>query len=626
MALRKNSKISPVKAPASPAVCILIMALSIAPACVWAQPDGGLPGSFTRQGVGARALGIAGSFAGIADDAGTIYWNPAGLSLLIKPELTLNHITLFADTSNDFVGYGMPLKNLGALGAGYLRQASGNFQRRETPFDTPTTFAITNSMLQLGWAINLPPAYTSKIIPGQISLGLGVKNIVQQIDTVSGSGAGADLGLLYRHGKDFSVGVVVSNILPPSVTLVSKAVSFPRVLDIAPAYTRFIGKDLKATLAARTNYYGGRFHPGGGSELWYLNRVALRAGIEAKGISLGIGARLSNYQLDYAILLHEIAPSHIISFSIKFGMTAAELAEEIKRGMKRLDRDEAKRVAHSYYLEGLNLAKDGNLTAAVSNLEKSDLLDPANEQVEKKLEEFKAELARQLNRQVAGTSAILARQQYQQGNLLVSLEYWKAVLQLDPANEEARQATKKIKSRLGSQERAMLARTQRDIIDVKISQFLARARGLMEQGLLVEAVAEVKKALQEESGHKQSKRLLAELKQAMREKADQLSGQAAQADKKKDFKTAIAAYQAILQMFPNSPTIKEKLKAAQAAMYGVVKPEFKKEAERLYYSAVDQYLKKQYQESSRTLSRIFELDPGNEGALKLKAKVEAALQ
>jgi len=602
------------------------MVLSSAPTCGWTQSDGGLPGSFSRQGVGARALGIAGAFAGIADDAGAVYWNPAGLALLIKPELTVNHITLFAGTNNDFIGYGMPLKKFGAVGAGYLRQTSGDFQKRETPFDAPTSFAITSSMLQLGWGITLPAAYTSDFIPGQISLGLAVKNIAQQIDTVSGSGAGADAGLLYRYGKDFSVGVVVWNLLPPAVTLVSKADSFPRVLDIAPAYTRVIGKDLKAALAARTNYYAGSFHPGVGSELRYLDRFALRAGIEAKGISLGVGARLSNYQLDYALLLHEIAPSHIISFSMKFGMTAAELAEEIKRGMKKLDREEARRVAHSYYLEGLNLAKSGNFTAAVSNLEKSDLLDPANDQVEKKLEEFKAELALQLNRQVAGTSAILARQQYQQGNLLVSLEHWKAVLQLDPANEEAKLAVEKIKSRLGSREREMLAKAQRDIIAVQLSQFLARAQGLMEQGLLVEAVAEVRKALQVDSGHEQSKTLFAELKLAMREKADQLSGQAAQADKKKDFKTVIAAYQAILQMFPNSPTIKEKLKAARAAVSGKVKPEFKKEAERLYYSAVDQYLKKQYQDSSRTLSRIFELDPGNEGALKLKAKVEAALQ
>lgn len=172
----------------------------------------------------------------------------------------------------------------------------------------------------------------------------------------------------------------------------------------------------------------------------------------------------------------------------------------------------------------------------------------------------------------------------------------------------------------------MLARAQKEIIDVQVSQFLARAQGFREQSLLVEAVAEAKKALAVDGGNERAKTLLAELDQATREKVEQLSAQAALEDEKKDFKASVAAYQAILQMAPAAPGINEKLKAARTAVYVKVKPELKKEAERLYYVAVDQYLKKKYLESSKTLSRIFELDPGNEGAVKLKAKVEAALK
>ena len=610
---------------ACPAVCILGMVLLIAPPCARAGPDGGLPGSFTRQGAGARALGLAGAFAGIADDASAIYWNPAGLSLLTKPELTVNHITLFGGTSNDFIAYGMPLKSFGAIGAGYLNQGSGNFQKRETPYDAPTAFSVTNTMFQLGWALTIP-AIQTRSLPGRISVGIGIKNIVQKIDTASGSGSGADAGLLYRNGKGFSLGLVARNIMRPSVTLVSKAVSFPLVVDIAPAYTRPIGKDFKAALAARSNYYASRFHPGIGSEFRYLEKYAIRAGLEAKGISMGAGAQLTNYQFDYAVLLHEIEPSHMISFSLKFGMTGPERAEEIRRGMKRLDQEEAKRLARSYYLEGLNSAREGNLAAAIGNLEKSDLLDPANKQVEGKLEELKAESARQFSSQIAESSVILARQQYQQGNILISLEYWKAALQVDPANEEARQAIENIKSRLGTQEQEMLARAQKEIIDVQISQFLARAQSFREQGLLVEAFAEAKKALAADGGNERAKTMLAELGQATQEKVEQLSAQAALEDEKKDFKASVAAYQAILQMAPAAPGISEKLKAARTAVYVKVKPELKKEAERLYYVAVDQYLKKKYLDSSKTLSRIFELDPGNEGALKLKAKVEATLK
>ena len=607
------------------AVCVFGLTLLIAPARARAQTDGGLPGSFSRQGAGARALGLAGAFAGIADDASAIYWNPAGLSLLTKPELTGNHITLFGGTTNDFFGCGMPLKSYGAIGAGYLRQTSGDFQRRETPFDAPSAFSITNTMLQLGWALMIP-AIQTRSLPGRLSVGIGIKNIVQKIDTASGSGSGADAGLLYRNGKGFSLGVVVQNIMRPSVTLVSRAVSFPRVIDVAPAYTRVLGKDFKAALAARSNYYAARFHPAAGSELWYQHRFAVRAGLEARGISLGLGALLANYQFDYAVLLHEIAASHMISFSLKFGMTGPERAEELRRGMKRLDQEEAKRLARSYYLEGLDSAKEGNLAAAIGNLEKSELLDPSNKQVEGKLEELKAEAASQFSRQLAESSVILARQQYQQGNILISLEYWKAVLQVDPANEEAKQAIETIKSRLGGQESEALARAQKEIIDVQVSQFLARAQSFREQGLLAEAAAEVKKALEADSGNERAKTLLAELDQATQEKVAQLSAQAALEDEKKDFKASVAAYQAILQMAPAAPGITEKLKAARTAVYVKVKPEMKKEAERLYYMAVDQYLKKQYLESSKTLSRIFELDPGNEGAVKLKAKVEAALK
>jgi len=620
------SRLSPGKGRRFAAACILSLLLLAVPVRGRAEPDGGLPGSFTRQGVGARALGMAGCFGALADDAGAVYWNPAGLAMLVKPELTLNHISQFMETSNDFAGYGLPLKRFGALGAGYLRQTSGDFEKRETPFDTPVTFGITNTMLQLGWAAKIPAVYTSRFLRGQVALGLGVKSVSQRVDTASGSGAGADAGALYLRGNGFSLGVAVQNILSPSVSLVSKSASFPRVLDIASAYTRRLGSDLKGTLAARTNYFDGRLHPGAGSEFWYLERFAARAGIEARGVTLGAGVRLYNYQVDYAVLLHELAASHTFSFSLKFGMTGPERAEEIRRGLKRLDQEEAQRLARTYYLEGLELAKGGALTPAIANLEKSDLLDPGNKQVERKLEELKAELAVQLRRQLAETSALLARQQYEQGNILISLEYWKTALQVDPANEEAAQAIATINSRLGSEEAVTLAKAQRDMLDVQVSQFLAKARAWKEQGHLAEAVAEARKALEVDPGNERAKSLLNELEQTLQEKVEQLSRQAAREEENKDFKAAAAAYQAILKMAPAAPGIKEKLKSARAAVAVKVTPAMKKEAERLYYAAVDQYIKKKYGEAANTLARIFELDPGNEGGLKLKAKVEAALK
>ena len=42
-------------------------------------------GSFLELGVGARAMGMGGAFVSIADDGSAFYWNPAGVSQLIRP-------------------------------------------------------------------------------------------------------------------------------------------------------------------------------------------------------------------------------------------------------------------------------------------------------------------------------------------------------------------------------------------------------------------------------------------------------------------------------------------------------------------------------------------------------------
>jgi hypothetical protein len=43
---------------------------------------------FTVQGAGARAMGLGGAFIAVADDATAVSFNPAGLALLLKPEIS----------------------------------------------------------------------------------------------------------------------------------------------------------------------------------------------------------------------------------------------------------------------------------------------------------------------------------------------------------------------------------------------------------------------------------------------------------------------------------------------------------------------------------------------------------
>ena len=57
-------------------VLTLVLAAALSTAAFAVQ----FAGESMSIGVGARPLGMGGTFAGIADDASTSYWNPAGMS------------------------------------------------------------------------------------------------------------------------------------------------------------------------------------------------------------------------------------------------------------------------------------------------------------------------------------------------------------------------------------------------------------------------------------------------------------------------------------------------------------------------------------------------------------------
>ena len=60
--------------------------------------------NFLKIGVGARAEGMGQAFAGVANDATALYWNPAGLSLLEGNQVAMNHLEWPAEISYTWLG------------------------------------------------------------------------------------------------------------------------------------------------------------------------------------------------------------------------------------------------------------------------------------------------------------------------------------------------------------------------------------------------------------------------------------------------------------------------------------------------------------------------------------------
>ena len=67
--------------------------------------------TFLEIPVGARAVGMGGAFVSVANDATALYWNVAGIANLERNEIMGIHSRWIAETSFDFGGLVIPLRN-----------------------------------------------------------------------------------------------------------------------------------------------------------------------------------------------------------------------------------------------------------------------------------------------------------------------------------------------------------------------------------------------------------------------------------------------------------------------------------------------------------------------------------
>jgi hypothetical protein len=77
-------------------VCIVFSVSGISIAASTAK----YAGEFMAIGIGGRALGLGSAYTALADDITAGYWNPAGLSSLMYPQIALMHDERFAGLVN----------------------------------------------------------------------------------------------------------------------------------------------------------------------------------------------------------------------------------------------------------------------------------------------------------------------------------------------------------------------------------------------------------------------------------------------------------------------------------------------------------------------------------------------
>ncbi len=302
-------------------------------------------GEFLRTGGGARALGMGGAYVAVANDASSVYWNPAALSLVSGPQILFLHSSRFSGIIKyNFLAFAMPWGKDGGIGVGMIRLGVDNIPRT----------ALTNPNLELGEVyvdedgktrINKPyVAYQfsdaeygfflafGKQRNERLRFGGAVKVVHKAFDQNTAWGLGFDFSARYQvhdrlilgaNFQDLTTTLLVwdtgrKELIVPTLKLGAMLpLDLPavqlRVLPALDADVKFerLGKAAQVDLGRMSM----DFHAG--VELNYRERMAIRLGSDVGAFTAGAGLRLPRLSVDYAFMSHnELGDTHRISLMV----------------------------------------------------------------------------------------------------------------------------------------------------------------------------------------------------------------------------------------------------------------------------------------------------------------------
>ena len=237
--------------------------------------------------VGPRAIALGGAYSALSDDAASIFWNPAGLSLIGHQEFATSRADLYDSGIVDtYAAFALPLTRRYAVATDWYHSGYEDQELRfaENRFDVSLA-SVIHERVRVG--------ATFKYMSRRTELdGVSVRD---------GGGLGADLGVLLRPWKTLALALVSQDMFGTDIEY-----SNGQSVLVLPRNTRFAAA-YQYRMASVALDVDDRLHLG--AELVPWNVIALRAGFQDDSeddatLAFGAGINVRGLSFDYAYEAH----------------------------------------------------------------------------------------------------------------------------------------------------------------------------------------------------------------------------------------------------------------------------------------------------------------------------------
>lgn len=321
------------------ALLVLLFAASLSP-CAHAGAESSLLSVFYAP-AGARAAGMGGAFTAVSDDVSSVYWNPAGLGEVLRPEVSVSHEIWFLDSSVNRLAAALPLP-AGTIAAELFYMGHGVFETSDSngsllggelsPYDMAFSLAYG-----IGLEKNIYAGVSLKYASSDYGLG-GASHIL------------ADAGFKYDD-KVLSAGLSIRNLGAAG------DYSVPMLVRAGAGYNMILDEAYRIHLSAEAGYmFDAGLEINAGAEFSMTNFIFIRAGYRSNesnavmgglsGITAGFGLHFENFEADYAFVPYgDLGTAHRVELKLKIGadpMRSVKVRQQ--PGGRSVTRDELQKL------------------------------------------------------------------------------------------------------------------------------------------------------------------------------------------------------------------------------------------------------------------------------------------